>query len=100
MPPSGICGKPNRWPRASLEGNVNVPHTRAAMRHSTRRRWTVLTALVLVVAALPAPVVAQASYDFPNGTVEVLGLRRWTLAMLRDSIRRYVPGQDLHDAAC
>ncbi|MEO5567682.1 MAG: hypothetical protein ABIR92_04285, partial [Gemmatimonadaceae bacterium] len=24
----------------------------------------------------------------------------WTLTMLQDSIRRYVPGQELHDAAC
>lgn len=43
---------------------------------------------------------AQTAYDSPRGRVEVLGLRRWTLAMLRDSVRRYVPGQELHDAAC
>ena len=28
-----------------------------------------------------------------------MGLKHWTLPMLRDSIRHYVPGQDLHDAA-
>jgi hypothetical protein len=27
-------------------------------------------------------------------------LRHWTLAMLQDSIRHYVPGQELYDAAC
>lgn len=43
---------------------------------------------------------AQVAYDAPRERVEVLGLRRWTLAMLQDSIRRYVPGQTLHDAAC
>lgn len=43
---------------------------------------------------------AQVAYDSPAGRVEVLGLRHWTLAMLQDSIRRYVPGQELHDAAC
>jgi len=43
---------------------------------------------------------AQIAYDSPNGRVVVMGLRRWTLAMLQDSIRHYVPGQELHDAAC
>jgi hypothetical protein len=50
--------------------------------------------------ALPTTAAAQVAYDSPKGRVEVLGLRRWTLAMLQDSIRRYVPGQELHDAAC
>lgn len=50
--------------------------------------------------AVPATSAAQVAYDSPKGRVEVLGLRRWTLAMLQDSIRRYVPGQELHDAAC
>jgi hypothetical protein len=59
-----------------------------------------LCGVLALQLALPAQASAQASYESPNGTVEVLGLRRWTLAMLRDSIRRYVPGQDLHDAAC
>ena len=61
------------------------------------------TWLALAIAALVAPSSesqAQVAYDSPNGRVEVLGLRRWTLDMLRDSIRRYAPGQELHDAAC
>jgi hypothetical protein len=57
-------------------------------------------ALALVVVAGAAEADAQASYESPKGRVEVLGLRRWTLDMLRDSVRRYVPGQELHDAAC
>lgn len=48
----------------------------------------------------PSTGIAQVAYDSPRGRVEVLGLRRWTLGMLQDSIRRYVPGQELHDAAC
>jgi hypothetical protein len=48
----------------------------------------------------PAPVAAQVAYDSPKGRVEVLGLRRWTLAMLQDSIRHYVRGQELYEAAC
>jgi hypothetical protein len=50
---------------------------------------------------IAGPAAAQVQrYQSPAGEVEVVGLRRWTLAMLRDSIRHYVPGQDLHDAAC
>jgi len=60
---------------------------------------TAAFALATIIAAATSAF-AQASYESPAGTVEVLGLRRWTLAMLRDSIRRYAPGQDLHDAAC
>lgn len=58
--------------------------------------------LVLAVAVVlkAAPALGQAGYESPKGHVEVLGLRRWTLSMLRDSVRRYVPGQELHDAAC
>lgn len=48
----------------------------------------------------PSASQGQVAYDSPKGRVEVLGLRRWTLSMLQDSIRRYVPGQELHDAAC
>jgi hypothetical protein len=55
---------------------------------------------IFVLAGVAAPAAAQARYDFPGGRVEVLGLRRWTLQMLQDSIRKYVPGQSLHDAAC
>jgi hypothetical protein len=43
---------------------------------------------------------AQVAYDSPRGRVEVIGLRQWTLTMLQDSIRKYVPGQSLEDAAC
>lgn len=32
--------------------------------------------------------------------MEILGLQRWTLRMLRDSVRSRVPGVELHDAAC
>lgn len=39
-------------------------------------------------------------YDSPAGFVEVFGLRRWSLDELRDSVRAYRPGLDLHSAAC
>lgn len=58
------------------------------------------TACTSALALLPGAVSAQARYESPDGPVEVMGLRTWTLPMLRDSIRHYVPGQELHDAAC
>jgi hypothetical protein len=33
-------------------------------------------------------------------TVEVIGLKRWSLKSLEDSLQRHVPGQTLADAAC
>lgn len=57
-------------------------------------------ALLISLAVAPANLSAQARYDAPKARVEVMGLKHWTLPMLRDSIRHYVPGQDLHDAAC
>ncbi|MBL0938507.1 MAG: hypothetical protein IBJ03_06420 [Gemmatimonadaceae bacterium] len=40
------------------------------------------------------------SYEAPIGIVEVTGLRRWSLEMLRDSVRVHRPGLELHDSAC
>lgn len=68
------------------------------MRYARWARVAVALATVAMLGSRDA--FAQAAYDSPQGRVEVLGLSRWTLAMLRDSIRRYVPGQELHDAAC
>jgi hypothetical protein len=59
-----------------------------------------LSTLALARLCVPASVAAQVAYDSPKGRVEVLGLRRWTLAMLQDSIRHYARGQELYDAAC
>ena len=55
---------------------------------------------VVVAAALlsaPRAAAAQVAFDSPAGRVEILGLRRWTVAMLRDSLRRYAPGHEPHD---
>lgn len=57
-------------------------------------------AALFACAFAPVALSAQAHYDAPKTRVEVMGLKHWTLPMLRDSIRHYVPGQDLHDAAC
>ena len=65
-------------------------------------RGTVRAAFVAfgVLTAISNRSHAQVAYDSPSGRVEVLGLRRWTLKMLQDSVRHYVPGQELHEAAC
>lgn len=60
-----------------------------------------MSALAGLLLAAPArDAGAQVAYDAPNARVEVLGLRRWTLQALQDSIRHRVPGQTLADAAC
>ncbi|MES2522112.1 MAG: hypothetical protein V4617_05375 [Gemmatimonadota bacterium] len=65
--------------------------------HSLKSRAIIAVACTLLGSARLS---AQASYDSPKGRVEVLGLERWTLKMLQDSVSHYVPGQQLHDAAC
>jgi hypothetical protein len=54
---------------------------------------------VLLCAVASSEAAAQA-VDSTAGRVEVIGLRRWTISMLRDSLRAYRPDVDLGDAAC
>ena len=59
--------------------------------------------LVVLSALIATPVNAQQTALLPlpdGGTVEVLGLRRWTLAMLQDSLRKYTPADSLQSHAC
>ena len=35
-----------------------------------------------------------------GGTVEMLGLRRWTIGMLQDSLAKYAPADSLQSHAC
>lgn len=56
--------------------------------------------LAVLAAAMPCIVSAQVKYESPTGPVEIFGLRRWTLSMLRDSLRKYAPGLELHESAC
>lgn len=58
-----------------------------------------VTALGFLLAA-PHEATSQIAYDSPDGRVEILGLRHWTVPMLQDSIRHYIPGHELYDAAC
>jgi hypothetical protein len=64
----------------------------------TALRILALGALVALGAIQPAS--AQTAYDGKHARVEVLGLHRWTLRMLQDSVANYVPGASLESAAC
>lgn len=90
-------------------------------RRSVRVAWIAMPVLIVSPIAMDAqrsdgasekPVAAsngaptterplrRESYNSPEGLVEVFGLRRWSLDALRDSVRAYRPGLDLHSAAC
>ena len=56
--------------------------------------------ILLALTLAPSASHAQIAYDAPKARVEVLGLHHWTLKMLQDSVRHYVPGQELSDHAC
>lgn len=51
---------------------------------------------LLCSIVIATPVTAQV----PDTTVEVFGLKRWTVQMLHDSVQRYAPGTTLASAAC
>jgi hypothetical protein len=43
---------------------------------------------------------ADAILELPNARLQVIGLKRWTLSMLQDSLARRAPGQSLASHAC
>ena len=47
-----------------------------------------------------SPVEGQAVLSLPGKTVEVIGLQRWTIQMMQDSIAKYAPGESLASHAC
>jgi len=55
------------------------------------------TVLLLGVVRVTA---AQNIISLPGKSVEVLGLRNWTLEMLQDSMAKYAPGESLGSHAC
>ena len=66
-------------------------------------RWIhlVLAAAVSVVVVATTDAQQPSLLTLANGgTVEVLGLRRWTLGMLQDSLAKYAPGDSLQSHAC
>jgi hypothetical protein len=58
------------------------------------------TAAIVLLVGLVRLVAAQNIITLPGKSVEVLGLRNWTLEMLQDSMARYAPGESLGSHAC
>lgn len=60
--------------------------------------------LLLILATAGRALVAQRVHneilETPTVRLEVIGLKRWTLAMIRDSLARYAPGDSLTSHAC
>ena len=63
-----------------------------------RLRTTVL--LIPILATAPSVAHAQEVLETPKTRVEVLGLRRWTVPMIQDSLARYAPHDSLTSHAC
>lgn len=65
------------------------------------RRIASLVAAIVVTALVVAPAAhAQPQQHTDDGLVDVIGLHRWTLAMLEDSLRSLRPAQSLHQSRC
>jgi len=56
--------------------------------------------LIAIFAAVPSVAQPQNVLETPKTRVEVLGLRRWTVPMIQDSLARYAPGDSLTSHAC
>ena len=46
------------------------------------------------------PIVHNEMFETPTALLELIGLKRWTLAMIQDSLARYAPGDSLTSHAC
>jgi hypothetical protein len=57
-------------------------------------------ASLIAFAAAPSVVRAQNVLETPRTRVEVLGLKRWTVPMIQDSLARYAPHDSLTSHAC
>ena len=69
--------------------------------HSSRRSSPLFASVGdLALTASSAPARAQAVLETPSATVEVLGLKRWTVQMLQDSLAARAPGTSLTSHAC
>lgn len=77
---------------------LGTPPLPSVMPTPARLTRAVATAAALLASAATSH--AQIAYDGVNARVEVLGLRRWTLRMLQDSVAHYAQGATLESAAC
>jgi hypothetical protein len=60
----------------------------------------VLVSLIAVTPLLPAHGQTPAIIHLQHKTIEVVGLERWTVQMIQDSMDRYSPGDSLQSHAC
>lgn len=72
------------------------------MRSLRRLKFRLASAALIGIVTSTERAVAQSTVMLNYGevTVEVMGLQRWTVKMLQDSLQRYSPGLTLADAAC
>jgi hypothetical protein len=69
-------------------------------------RWLLSVSMVstLTIPTAGQAPVAQRSHneilETPSARLELIGLKRWTLAMIQDSLARYAPGESLTSHAC
>lgn len=67
------------------------------------RRWMPRLVLAAAVTTPPATAASQRANELrlaDGRVVEVIGLKRWTIAMIQDSLARYAPGDSLQSDAC
>ena len=62
-----------------------------------RYRALLFSGLLSLVAASAG---GQQIIRMPGKTIEVVGLTRWTIPMIQDSLAKYSPGDSLHHHAC
>lgn len=55
---------------------------------------------LLIAAFAAAPLSSQTVLQTPTGAIELIGLQRWTVAMIEDSLAKYSPGDKLTVHAC
>ena len=60
----------------------------------------VLLAVALMFAAGSVTAQTPTMIHLPGRTIEVVGLERWTVQMVQDSMNRYSPGDSLQSHAC
>ncbi len=56
--------------------------------------------MIGIFATVPSMAHTQELLETPNTRVEVLGLKRWTVPMIQDSLARYAPQDSLTSHAC
>jgi len=55
---------------------------------------------LLIAACVSSPIFAQNVIDTPKETIEIIGLKRWTIQMIDDSLAKYSPEDKLTGHAC